>query len=123
MKTLVIHPDDRSTDFLCPIYLTATNRPKFDDVKILYSSTLNTSPIVSKPGGVISIHGVFTDGGFVGYVDASIIPRVNVLYVGTTKKSNFNVGMLTQPSCNDWVNTKCYPKFTILYSTLTPVRT
>lgn len=34
MKTLVIHPDDRSTDFLCPIYLTATNRPKFDDVTI-----------------------------------------------------------------------------------------
>ena len=34
MKTLIIHPDDRSTDFLCPIYLTATNRPKFDDVTI-----------------------------------------------------------------------------------------
>jgi hypothetical protein len=34
MKTLVIHPDDRSTDFLCPIYLTGTGRPRFDDVTI-----------------------------------------------------------------------------------------
>jgi hypothetical protein len=34
MKTLIIHPDDRSTDFLCPIYLTATNRLKFDDVTL-----------------------------------------------------------------------------------------
>lgn len=34
MKTLVIHPDDRSTDFLCPIYLTGTGRPRFDDISI-----------------------------------------------------------------------------------------
>lgn len=34
MKTLIIHPDDRSTDFLCPIYQTATNRLKFDDVTV-----------------------------------------------------------------------------------------
>jgi hypothetical protein len=34
MKTLVIHPDDRSTDFLCPIYQTADGQPKFDDVTV-----------------------------------------------------------------------------------------
>jgi hypothetical protein len=34
MKTLIIHPDDRSTDFLCPIYLTGSGRPRFDDVSI-----------------------------------------------------------------------------------------
>lgn len=34
MKTLVIHPDDRSTDFLCPIYLTDTGHPRFDDISI-----------------------------------------------------------------------------------------
>lgn len=34
MKTLIIHPDDRSTDFLCPIYQTASGRLKFDDVTV-----------------------------------------------------------------------------------------
>lgn len=34
MKILVIHPNDASTDFLCPIYLTNTGRPRFDDVTI-----------------------------------------------------------------------------------------
>jgi hypothetical protein len=29
MKTLVIHPDDRSTDFLCPIYKPVKNKTVF----------------------------------------------------------------------------------------------
>ena len=38
--------------------------------------------------------GDVTLGGVVGYVEASITPRVKVLYVGTTKISKFNDGML-----------------------------
>ena len=35
MKTLVIHPDDRSTDFLIPIYMNLKSFPEFNDVTII----------------------------------------------------------------------------------------
>jgi len=35
MKTLVIHPQDRSTDFLIPIYMNLKSFPDFDDVTII----------------------------------------------------------------------------------------
>ena len=34
-KTLVIHPSDRSTDFLTPIYMDLKSFPDFDDVTII----------------------------------------------------------------------------------------
>lgn len=34
-KTLVIHPQDRSTDFLIPIYMDLKSFPDFDDVTII----------------------------------------------------------------------------------------
>jgi hypothetical protein len=35
MKTLVIHPQDSSTDFLIPIYMNLKSFPDFDDVTII----------------------------------------------------------------------------------------
>ena len=35
MRTLVIHPDDRSTDFLTPIYMNSKSFPDFNDVTII----------------------------------------------------------------------------------------
>jgi hypothetical protein len=35
MKTLVIHPNDRSTDFLTPIYTNLKSFPDFDEVTII----------------------------------------------------------------------------------------
>jgi len=35
MKTLVIHPYDKSTDFLVPIYMNLKSFPDFDDVTII----------------------------------------------------------------------------------------
>ena len=35
MRTLVIHPNDRSTDFLTPIYMNSKSFPDFDDVTII----------------------------------------------------------------------------------------
>jgi hypothetical protein len=35
MKTLVIHPADKSTDFLIPIYMDLKSFPDFDDVTII----------------------------------------------------------------------------------------
>jgi hypothetical protein len=35
MKTLVIHPKDKSTDFLIPIYMNLKSFPDFDDVTII----------------------------------------------------------------------------------------
>jgi len=35
MKTLVIHPADKSTDFLIPIYMNLKSFPDFDDVTII----------------------------------------------------------------------------------------
>jgi hypothetical protein len=35
MKTLVIHPSDRSTDFLTPIYMNLKSFPDYDDVTII----------------------------------------------------------------------------------------
>lgn len=35
MKTLVIHPNDRSTDFLTPIYMNLKSFPDFEDVTII----------------------------------------------------------------------------------------
>ena len=35
MKTLVIHPNDRSTNFLTPIYINLKSFPDFDDVTII----------------------------------------------------------------------------------------
>jgi len=35
MKTLVIHPQDKSTDFLTPIYMNLKSFPDFEDVTII----------------------------------------------------------------------------------------
>ena len=35
MKTLVIHPQDKTTDFLTPIYMDLKSFPDFDDVTII----------------------------------------------------------------------------------------
>lgn len=35
MKTLVIHPNDRSTDFLTPIYMNSKSFPDFNDITII----------------------------------------------------------------------------------------
>jgi len=35
MKILIIHPDDRTTDFLTPIYMNLKSFPNFDDVTII----------------------------------------------------------------------------------------
>jgi len=35
MKTLVIHPSDKTTDFLIPIYMDLKSFPDFDDVTII----------------------------------------------------------------------------------------
>jgi hypothetical protein len=35
MKTLVIHPEDKTTDFLIPIYMNLKSFPDFDDVTII----------------------------------------------------------------------------------------
>jgi len=35
MKTLVIHPQDSSTDFLTPIYMNLKSFPDFDDITII----------------------------------------------------------------------------------------
>ena len=35
MKTLVIHPQDKSTEFLIPIYMNLKSFPDFDDVTII----------------------------------------------------------------------------------------
>jgi hypothetical protein len=42
MKTLIIHPNDRSTDFLCPIYQRASGRLKFDDVTVFRGAQTRT---------------------------------------------------------------------------------
>ena len=35
MKVLVIHPQDKTTDFLIPIYMDLKSFPDFDDVTII----------------------------------------------------------------------------------------
>jgi hypothetical protein len=85
MKTLVIHPQDRSTDFLTPIYMNLKSFPDFDDVTIIRGGM--TKDEVDEqieqhdrimmmghgsPGGLFSI-GQFTDNpGFI--IDHTTVP-------------------------------------------------
>ena len=78
MKTLVIHPSDRSTDFLTPIYMNLKSFPDFDDVTIITGGMtraevdqeiINHDRILmmghGSPGGLFSV-GQFIDSQ--GYV-------------------------------------------------------
>ena len=64
--------------------------PREAELNILKSFGTNGRFTFEKPGTLISIEG---DAGTPTYIEASAIPSVNVLYVGTTKKSSF-VAML-----------------------------
>jgi hypothetical protein len=56
--------------------------------------TANGSTIFANPGIVISIVGADTTGGSSGYVEASTIPNVFVLYVGITNISKLRFGII-----------------------------
>ena len=76
-KTLVIHPNDKSTDFLIPIYMNLKSFPDFDDVTIIrggYSKDEVDQMIREhdrimmmghgSPGGLFSV-GQFESQGFI----------------------------------------------------------
>lgn len=69
--------------------------PNDADVNILKSLGVKGRITIPNDGTVISIVGAVTIGGFVGYVDASATPNVNVLYVGTTIISRFKAGIIS----------------------------
>jgi hypothetical protein len=77
MKTLIIHPNDRSTDFLTPIYMNLKSFPDFDDVTIVTGgmSKSEVDKLITEhdrimmmghgsPGGLFSI-GQFESQGFI----------------------------------------------------------
>jgi hypothetical protein len=77
MKTLIIHPQDSSTDFLTPIYMNLKSFPDFDDVTIVRGG-MNKSEVDKlitehdrimmmghgSPGGLFSV-GQFESQGFI----------------------------------------------------------
>lgn len=77
MKTLVIHPQDASTDFLTPIYMNLKSFPDFDDVTIVRGgmSKSEVDKLITEhdrimmlghgsPGGLFSV-GQFESQGFI----------------------------------------------------------
>jgi hypothetical protein len=77
MKTLVIHPQDSSTDFLTPIYMNLKSFPDFDDVTIVRGgiSKSEVDKLITghdrimmmghgSPGGLFSV-GQFESQGFI----------------------------------------------------------
>jgi len=77
MKTLVIHPQDSSTDFLTPIYMNLKSFPDFDDVTIVRGgmSKSEVDKLIiehdrimmmghGSPGGLFSV-GQFESQGFI----------------------------------------------------------
>ena len=77
MKTLVIHPQDSSTDFLTPIYMNLKSFPDFDDVTIVRGgmSKDEVDKLITEhdrimmmghgsPGGLFSV-GQFKSQGFI----------------------------------------------------------
>ena len=77
MKTLVIHPQDSSTDFLIPIYMNLKSFPDFDDVTIVRGgmSKSEVDKLITEhdrimmmghgsPGGLFSV-GQFESQGFI----------------------------------------------------------
>ena len=77
MKTLVIHPQDSSTDFLTPIYMNLKSYPDFDDVTIVRGgmSKDEVDKLITEhdrimmmghgsPGGLFSV-GQFKSQGFI----------------------------------------------------------
>jgi hypothetical protein len=77
MKTLVIHPQDSSTDFLTPIYMNLKSFPDFDDVTIVRGgmSKSEVDKLITEhdrimmmghgsPGGLFSV-GQFESQGFI----------------------------------------------------------
>jgi hypothetical protein len=77
MKTLVIHPQDSSTDFLTPIYMNLKSFPDFDDVTIVRGgmSKSEVDKLIiehdrimmmghGSPGGLFSV-GQFKSQGFI----------------------------------------------------------
>jgi len=77
MKILVIHPQDKSTDFLIPIYMNLKSFPDFDDVTIVRGgmSKSEVDKLITEhdrimmmghgsPGGLFSV-GQFESQGFI----------------------------------------------------------
>jgi len=77
MKTLVIHPQDSSTDFLIPIYMNLKSFPDFDDITIVRGgmSKSEVDKLITEhdrimmmghgsPGGLFSV-GQFESQGFI----------------------------------------------------------
>lgn len=77
MKTLVIHPQDSSTDFLTPIYMNLKSFPDFEDVTIVRGgmSKSEVDKLITEhdrimmmghgsPGGLFSV-GQFESQGFI----------------------------------------------------------
>ena len=84
MKTLVIHPQDKSTEFLIPIYMNLKSFPDFDDVTIIRGEQTKdeVNQLIEEhdrimmmghgsPGGLFSI-GQFGAQGFI--INYSTVP-------------------------------------------------
>jgi len=78
MKTLVIHPDDKSTNFLCPIYQTIKNktvlRKGFTKKEVVEQIKLHDRIIMlghGSPDGLFAVGQFETDNTFI--IDSSLI--------------------------------------------------
>ena len=93
-KTLVIHPNDRSTDFLIPIYMNLKSFPDFDDVTIIrggYSKDEVDQMIREhdrimmmghgSPGGLFSVGQFESQGFIINYTTVPLLQDKECIFI------------------------------------------
>ncbi len=94
MKTLVIHPQDKSTDFLIPIYMNLKSFPDFDDVTIIRGgmSKDEVDKLITEhdrimmmghgsPGGLFSVGQFGTQGFIINYTTVPLLQDKECIFI------------------------------------------
>jgi len=94
MKTLVIHPNDRSTDFLTPIYMNLKSFPDFDDVTIIRGGMTRADvdqEIIKhdrimmmghgSPGGLFAVGNFYGEGYIISHSTANLLRDKECIFI------------------------------------------
>lgn len=94
MKTLVIHPQDSSTDFLIPIYMNLKSFPDYDDVTIIRGG-MSKDEVDEQikqhdrimmmghgsPGGLFSVGQFGTQGFIINYTTVDLLRDKECIFI------------------------------------------
>jgi len=94
MRTLIIHPADKSTDFLIPIYMNLKSFPDFDDVTIIRGGVTRAEvdqEIIKhdrimmmghgSPGGLFAVGKFYGEGYIISHGTADLLRDKECIFI------------------------------------------